>query len=162
MGALDNNLADRGIKPFVIGRKNFLFSDTPRGAAASAGMYSIAVTAKANGLNPRKYVQWLLEEMPNAEIPTTRPGLPRLADAVVGIGAGGNQAEAEGRRGGRQDGGRRGIAKTSRSFLDRNGKTPTPRGLSFFTIVFTLMFELQGKRKLQSTKRGNRAFNPPS
>ena len=66
---LDNNLAERGIKPFVIGRKNFLFSDTPRGAEASAGMYSIVVTAKTNGLNPRKYVQWLLEEMPNAENP---------------------------------------------------------------------------------------------
>ena len=66
---LDNNLAERGIKPFAIGRKNFLFSDTPRGAAASAGMCSIVVTAKANGLNPRKYVQWLLEKMPNAENP---------------------------------------------------------------------------------------------
>lgn len=66
---LDNNLAERGIKPFVIGRKNFLFSDTPRGAEASAGMYSIVVTAKTNGLNPRKYVQRLLEEMPNAENP---------------------------------------------------------------------------------------------
>ncbi len=66
---LDNNLAERGIKPFVIGRKNFLFSDTPRGAEASAGMYSVVVTAKANGLNPRKYVQWLLEEMPNAADP---------------------------------------------------------------------------------------------
>ena len=66
---LDNNLAERGIKPFVIGRKNFLFSDTPRGAEASAGMYSVVVTAKVNGLNPRKYVQWLLEEMPNAENP---------------------------------------------------------------------------------------------
>ena len=53
----------------MIGRKNFLFSDTPRGAKASAGMYSVVVTAKANGLNPRKYVQWLLEEMPNAENP---------------------------------------------------------------------------------------------
>ena len=54
---LDNNLAERGIKPFVIDCKNLLFSDTPRGAEASAGMYSIAVTAKANGLNPRKCVQ---------------------------------------------------------------------------------------------------------
>lgn len=53
---LDNNLAERGIKPFVIGRNSLLFSDTPRGAEA-AGMYSIVVTAKTNGLNPRKYVQ---------------------------------------------------------------------------------------------------------
>lgn len=67
---LDNNLAERAIKPFVIGRKNFLFSDTPRGAEASAGIYSVVVTAKANGLNPRRYLEWLLDEMPNAEDPS--------------------------------------------------------------------------------------------
>ena len=77
--SLDNNLAERGINPFVIGRKNFLFSDTPRGAAASAGMYSIAVTAKANGLNPHKYVQWLLEKMPNAK----SPGSPACLDSLM-------------------------------------------------------------------------------
>ena len=76
---LDNNLAERGIKPFVIGRKNFLFSDTPRGAEASAGMYSVVVTAKANGLNPRKYVQWLLEELPNA----ADPGDPAYLDSLM-------------------------------------------------------------------------------
>ena len=54
---LDNNLAERGIKPFVIGRKDFLFSDTPHSTEAPAGMCSIVITAKANGLNPRKYVQ---------------------------------------------------------------------------------------------------------
>ena len=53
---LDNNLAERGIKPFVIGRKNFLLSDTPRAAEAPAGMYPIVITAKTNGLNQRKYV----------------------------------------------------------------------------------------------------------
>ena len=100
---LDNNLAERGIKPFVIGRKNFLLSDTPRGAEASAGIYSIVITAKTNGLNPRKYVQWLLEEMPNAE----DPGDPACLDSLmplVGIRAGGSRAEAEGHRGRRQDG----------------------------------------------------------
>ena len=63
---LDNNIAERAIKPFVIGRKNWLFSDTVRGAEASAAIYSVVETAKANGLNPCKYVEWLLEEMPNA------------------------------------------------------------------------------------------------
>lgn len=67
---LDNNLAERDIKPFVIGRKNFLFSDTSHSTEASAGMYSIVITAKANGLNPRKYVKWLLEEMHNAKDPS--------------------------------------------------------------------------------------------
>lgn len=76
---LDNNLAERDIKPFVIGRKNFLFGDTPRGSEASAGMYSIVVTAKASGLNPRKYVQWLLEKMPNAK----NPGDPAYLDSLM-------------------------------------------------------------------------------
>lgn len=64
---LSNNIAERAIKPFVIGRKAFLFSDTPRGAKASAGIYSIVTTAKMNGLNPRKYIEWLLSVMPNTE-----------------------------------------------------------------------------------------------
>lgn len=76
---LDNNLAERAIKPFVIGRKNFLFSDTPRGAEASAGIYSVVTTAKANGLNPRKYLEWLLMEMPNAE----DPGDPAYLDTLM-------------------------------------------------------------------------------
>lgn len=62
---LDNNIAERAIKPFVIGRKNWLFSDTPRGAEASAAIYSIVVTARLNGLNQRAYLEWLLTEMPN-------------------------------------------------------------------------------------------------
>lgn len=64
--ALDNNIAERAVKPFVIGRKNWLFSDTPRGASASATIYSVVETARANGLEPRAYVEWLLEEMPAA------------------------------------------------------------------------------------------------
>ncbi len=56
---------ERAIKPFVIGRKNFLFSDTPARAEASAAIYSVVVTAKLNGLNQRAYLEWLLFEMPN-------------------------------------------------------------------------------------------------
>lgn len=63
---LDNNIAERGMKVFVIGRKAWLFSDTPRGAEASAAIYSIVTTAKMNGLEPRAYIEWLLTEMPNA------------------------------------------------------------------------------------------------
>ena len=66
---LGNNLAERADKPFVIGRKNFLFSDAPRGAEATASIYSVVTTAKANDLNPRKYLEWLLAEMPNAADP---------------------------------------------------------------------------------------------
>jgi transposase len=62
--SIDNNRAERAIKPFVIGRKNWLFSNTPNGAKASAALYSIIETAKANGLNPEKYVKRLLAEIP--------------------------------------------------------------------------------------------------
>lgn len=61
---LDNNRSERSIKPVVIGRKNWLFSNTPRGARASAVIYSIIETAKENGLNPFAYLTWLFEEMP--------------------------------------------------------------------------------------------------
>ena len=65
---LSNNLAERRIKPFVIGRKNWLFSCTPKGARASAVIYSIIETAKANKLKPFAYLKHVLEAMPN-----TRP-----------------------------------------------------------------------------------------
>ena len=63
---LTNNRAERAVKPFVIGRKNWLFSNTPRGAEASCGLYSIVTTARENGLSPMPYVEWLLEELPQA------------------------------------------------------------------------------------------------
>ncbi|WP_321495238.1 transposase domain-containing protein [uncultured Desulfobacter sp.] len=52
--------------PFVIGRKNWLFSVTPEGAAASAAIYSLIETAKANGLEPYWYFRYLLEKLPDA------------------------------------------------------------------------------------------------
>lgn len=58
---ISNNRAERSIKPFVIGRKNWLFSNTPNGARASAVMYSLVETAKQNGLNPYEYFLWLFE-----------------------------------------------------------------------------------------------------
>lgn len=62
---IDNNRAERSIKPFVMGRKAWLFSNTPRGATASAITYSIVETAKENGLNPFAYLQYLFEQLPN-------------------------------------------------------------------------------------------------
>jgi hypothetical protein len=49
---IDKNAAERAIRPFVIGRKSWLFSDTPKGATASAQLYSLVETAKANGQEP--------------------------------------------------------------------------------------------------------------
>jgi transposase len=62
---LSNNRAERSIKNFVIGRKNFLFADTVAGARASAIVYSIMETAKENNLNPMKYLTYIFENMPN-------------------------------------------------------------------------------------------------
>ena len=61
---LSNNLAERSIKPFVIGRKNFLFANTPRGAQGSAVIYSMIETAKANDLDPYRYLTWVLTNAP--------------------------------------------------------------------------------------------------
>jgi len=60
---IDNNRAERAIKPFVIGRKNWLFSQTANGAKASAALYSIIETAKANDLIPFDYVMTCLNEL---------------------------------------------------------------------------------------------------
>ena len=60
---LSNNAAERSIKPFVIGRKNWLFANTPRGARTSATIYSIVETAKENGLNPFSYLKHLFERL---------------------------------------------------------------------------------------------------
>ena len=61
---ISNNLAERSIKPFVIGRKNFLFANTPKGAKASAVTFSLIQTAIANGLDPYKYLRYVFTEAP--------------------------------------------------------------------------------------------------
>ena len=59
-----NNRAERSIKPFVMGRKNFLFCNTPGGAKSSAVLYSLIETAKETGLDPYRYLLWVLERAP--------------------------------------------------------------------------------------------------
>jgi transposase len=63
---IDNNLCENAIRPFVIGRKNSLFSDTVSGAKASANLYSLIETAKANGLEPYAYLKKVFTELPKA------------------------------------------------------------------------------------------------
>lgn len=65
---ISNNRAERAIKPFVIGRKNFLFSKSVKGATASAITYSIIETAKANNLAPFFYLEYLFEKLPNIDL----------------------------------------------------------------------------------------------
>jgi transposase len=81
---LDNNRAERSIKPFVIGRKNWLFANTPRGAKSSAIIYSIVETAKENNLNPFSYLTYLFEQLPNVKVkdPTALDLLLPWSDAV--------------------------------------------------------------------------------
>ena len=62
----DNNLAENAIRPFVVGRKNWLFSGNAQGARASAALYSLIETAKANGLEPYSYLRYLFERLPHA------------------------------------------------------------------------------------------------
>ncbi len=64
---ISNILAENAIRPFVIGRKAWLFSDTPAGARASATHYSLIETAKANGLEPYAYFKQVLTALPYAE-----------------------------------------------------------------------------------------------
>ena len=64
---IDNNLVENAIRPFVLGRKNFLFSDTVSGAHASTNLYSLIETDKANGIEPYQYLRDLFAKLPAAE-----------------------------------------------------------------------------------------------
>jgi transposase len=64
---MDNNLAENAIRPFVVGRKNWLFSGSAEGARASATIYSLIETAKANGLDPYWYLRHVFERLPLAK-----------------------------------------------------------------------------------------------
>ena len=61
---LSNNRAERSMKPFVMGRKNWLFANTQGGAQASSVIYSLIETAKENGLDPYRYLLWVLQNAP--------------------------------------------------------------------------------------------------
>ena len=62
---MGNNAAERTIKPFTVGRKNWVLIDTIKGAKASAVIYSLVETAKANNLRTYEYLELLLTEIPN-------------------------------------------------------------------------------------------------
>ena len=73
---IDNNVAENAIRPFVLGRKNWLFSGTPEGARASALLYSLIETAKANKLEPYSYLRFLFEKLPTTAAEEIRNLLP--------------------------------------------------------------------------------------
>lgn len=82
--SLSNNVAENAIRPFTVGRKNWLFADTPKGADASAAVYSLVETAKANGLNVNKYLQYVLQFMSA----TTWQNNPEFLDEIMPWDAG--------------------------------------------------------------------------
>lgn len=74
--SIDNNAAESQIRPFTVGRKNWLFMGDPKGAEAGAVLYSLIETAKANGLNPESYLRFALTRIPTLEpndLPTLLP-----------------------------------------------------------------------------------------
>ncbi|EKS9800332.1 IS66 family transposase, partial [Burkholderia cepacia] len=83
---LSNNLCENAIRPFVVGRKGWLFSDTVAGAQASANLYSLVETYKANGIEPYRYLVWLFTKLPLAAtaddyaalMPWSMPATPNL------------------------------------------------------------------------------------
>ena len=77
---IDNNHAENAIRPFVLGRKNWLFSDSVRGVRASANLYSLIETAKANGLEPYAYLRHLFTELPKA---ATLEGIEALLPGTI-------------------------------------------------------------------------------
>jgi hypothetical protein len=64
---MSNQLAENAIRPFAIARKNFLFYDTPKGASASANLYSLIMTAKSHGLDPFYYLAYVFKHLPGAK-----------------------------------------------------------------------------------------------
>lgn len=66
--SFSNNLSENAIRPFTLGRKNWLFADTPKGADASAAVYTMVEMAKAHGLNIYKYLNYLLERLPGTKM----------------------------------------------------------------------------------------------
>jgi transposase len=80
---IDNNVAENAIRPFVIGRKNWLFSNSQRGATASANLYSLIETAKANSREPYQYLSWLFERLPAADLANCESLMPWHSPRIV-------------------------------------------------------------------------------
>ena len=76
-----NNIAENAIRPFVVGRKNWLFCDTAKGAESSAIAYTMVETAKANGLEPWRYLRCILDEL---RYPDKTPPQPPWSDICPG------------------------------------------------------------------------------
>ncbi len=81
---IDNNRCENAIRPFVVGRRNWLFSDTVKGAQSSANLYSLLETAKANGLEPTAYLRRVFTLLPAATTVADIDALLPWADSTAG------------------------------------------------------------------------------
>ena len=86
--SISNNLSENSLRPVTVGRRNWLFCDTTDGADASMMVYSLLETARANGLNPQKYLEYLLEARPNEnmsdeELESMAPWSPEVQGLCV-------------------------------------------------------------------------------
>lgn len=85
--SIDNNPAENAIRPFVVGGKNWLFSASVPGAKASANLYSLIETAKANGLDPYNYLRQVFTALPQAQtVDAIEALLPWNVDLQGGVG----------------------------------------------------------------------------
>lgn len=66
--SISNNMSENSIRPVTVGRKNWLFCDTTDGADASMMVFSLLEITRANGINPYKYLEFLLESRPNEKM----------------------------------------------------------------------------------------------
>ena len=79
---IDTNPVENAIRPFCLGRRNWLFADTVAGANASARLYSLIETAKANALEPYAYLRHVFTELPKAQsLAEVEPLLPTRLDS---------------------------------------------------------------------------------
>ena len=86
--SISNNLSENSIRPVTVGRRNWLFCDSTDGADASMMVYSLLETARSNGLNPQKYLEYLLEARPNEsmsdeELEDMAPWSPKVQELCV-------------------------------------------------------------------------------
>ena len=86
--SISNNLSENSIRPVTVGGRNWLFCDTTDGADASMMVYSLLETARANGLNPQKYLEYLLEARPSKDmsdekLETMAPWSPKVRECCV-------------------------------------------------------------------------------
>ena len=86
--SISNNMSENTIRPVTVGRRNWLFCDSTDGADASMTVYSLLETARANGLNPQKYLEYLLEARPNKnmsdkELENMAPWNPKIQECCA-------------------------------------------------------------------------------